>query len=91
MPFRGEYLEVEAPRRVVVSWGMAGNDEFPPGSSRVEFTLEPTQSGTTLHLLHTGLPAARARNHGLGWSHYLGRLAASASGGAPGPDPGFQT
>jgi uncharacterized protein YndB with AHSA1/START domain len=86
VPFRGEYLEVDAPRRVVVSWGMAGNDEFPPGASRVEFTLQPTSHGTTLYLLHTGLPEARARRHGVGWSHYLGRLELAASGTLPGPD-----
>src|SRR5579864_4634217 len=33
-PFRGEYLEVQPPHRVVVSWGLAGSDSFPPGSMR---------------------------------------------------------
>ena len=37
VPFRGEYLEVDPPHRVVVSWGMAGSADLPPGSSRVEF------------------------------------------------------
>ncbi|MFP3787315.1 SRPBCC family protein, partial [Burkholderia sp. SIMBA_024] len=39
---RGEYLHVEHPRRVVVSWGVAGSETLPAGSSRVEFTLTPT-------------------------------------------------
>ncbi|TMD01236.1 MAG: SRPBCC domain-containing protein, partial [Chloroflexi bacterium] len=52
---RGEYLEVDPPRRVVVSWGMAGAVDLPPGSSRVEFVLRPTPSGTNLSLRHTGL------------------------------------
>ncbi|MBV8716360.1 MAG: SRPBCC domain-containing protein [Chloroflexi bacterium] len=89
VPFRGEYLEVEQPHRVVVSWGLAGSDDFPPGVSRVEFTLQPTPRGTTLHLLHTGLPESHAATHGLGWAHYLSRLQHSASGNPPGPDPGF--
>jgi uncharacterized protein YndB with AHSA1/START domain len=91
VPFRGEYLSVEAPRRVVISWGMAGNDDFPPGTSTVEFTLVPTQRGTTLHLVHTGLPKGAARRHGLGWRHYLSRLGQAAQGNPPGADPGFST
>jgi uncharacterized protein YndB with AHSA1/START domain len=87
--FRGEYLEVEPPHRVVVSWGLAGSDDFPPGSSRVEFTLWPTPAGTTLRLLHTGLPETHARTHRLGWSHYLARLTRAARDDLPGPDPGF--
>src|SRR5205807_25791 len=63
VPFRGEYLEVDPPRRVVVSWGMAGSADLPPGSSRVEFTLTATASGTALSLAHTGLPETRARTH----------------------------
>jgi len=91
VPFRGEYVSVEKPRRVVVSWGMAGSDDFPPGSSRVEFTLEATQRGTTLHLVHSGLPDSRAAGHGLGWGHYLGRLTQAAQGTPPGADAGFST
>jgi uncharacterized protein YndB with AHSA1/START domain len=91
VPFRGEYLEVDEPRRVVVSWGMAGNDAFPPGTSRVEFTLQPTPQGTTLHLVHTGLPETHASTHGLGWAHYLARLQQAAAGNPPGRDGGFQT
>ena len=84
VPFRGEYLEVDPPHRVVVSWGMAGSADLPPGSSRVEFTLTPTPTGTALSLNHTGLPETRAQTHGIGWRHYLGRLHISAAGGDPG-------
>ena len=90
VPFRGEYISVEEPRHVVVSWGMAGSDDFPPGTSRVEFTLEATHRGTTLHLVHSGLPEARAAGHGRGWAHYLARLTQAAQGNPPGLDPGFQ-
>ena len=31
VPVRGRYLEVDPPRRVVVSWGVAGNTDIPPG------------------------------------------------------------
>ena len=87
--FRGEYLEVEPPHRVVVSWGLAGSDDFPAGSSRVEFTLSATPEGTTLRVLHSGLPDTHVRTHGLGWEHYLARLTRAARGDLPGPDTGF--
>ena len=86
---RGEYLVVEPPRRVVVSWGMEGAADLPPGHSRVEFTLTPTGQGTRLHLLHTGLPESRAKNHAAGWGNYMGRLQLVATGRDAGRD-GFR-
>lgn len=83
---RGEYLEVDPPRRVVVSWGMAGARDLPPGSTRVEFTLTPNATGTTLSLSHTGLPDTRMGTHAQGWAHYLGRLRTVLRGLDPGPD-----
>jgi uncharacterized protein YndB with AHSA1/START domain len=83
---RGQYVEVDRPHRVVVSWGMAGSEDLPPGASRVEFTLTPTVNGTVLDLVHTGLPDSRARGHALGWANYLGRLLLAASGTDPGVD-----
>lgn len=87
VPIRGSYLEVDAPHRVVVSWGAAGNPVLPPGSSRVEFTLTPTPAGTRLRLVHADLPDEEVPKHGMGWSHFLARLAAAASGAHPGADP----
>jgi uncharacterized protein YndB with AHSA1/START domain len=83
---RGEYLEVDPPRRVVVSWGMAGTEDLPPGSSRVEFTLTRTPTGTRLELVHSGLPETRAGGHATGWANYLARLRSTARGIDPGPD-----
>ena len=83
---RGQYLEVDPPHRVVVSWGMAGSDDLPPGSSRVEFRLSATEAGTRLDLVHTGLPETRGVTHAAGWAHYLGRLRVAAGGAVPGTD-----
>ena len=83
---RGEYLEVDPPRRVVVSWGMAGADDLPPGSTQVEFTLTPIATGTRLELVHSGLPEMRAHGHAAGWANYLARLRSAARGIDPGPD-----
>jgi uncharacterized protein YndB with AHSA1/START domain len=87
VPVRGRYIEIEPPRRVVVSWGVAGSAELPPGSTQVEFTLTPTTAGTRLHLVHRNLPESQAEMHGVGWGHFLARLALAAAGHAPGPDP----
>ena len=38
-PVRGEYVEVDPPHRVVVTWGLLGSEQLPAGSSRVEFRL----------------------------------------------------
>jgi uncharacterized protein YndB with AHSA1/START domain len=87
VPVRGQYLEVDPPRRVVVSWGVAGHADMPPGATRVEFTLSPTSGGTRLHLVHRDLPASQTEMHGTGWDHFFGRLTASVTGADPGPDP----
>ncbi len=86
-PVRGRYLEVDPPRRVVVSWGVAGSEVHPPGSSRVEFTLVPVGGGTRLDLVHRGLPEAQAPGYARGWDHFFGRLQESATGVDPGADP----
>jgi uncharacterized protein YndB with AHSA1/START domain len=86
-PVRGRYIEVDPPRRVVVTWGVAGSEVHPPGSSRVEFTLVPVGGGTRLDLVHRDLPAERAPGYARGWEHFGGRLVIAAPGGDPGPDP----
>jgi uncharacterized protein YndB with AHSA1/START domain len=85
-PIRGHYLEVEPPRRVVVSWGIAGSDELPPGLSTVTFSLTPTDRGTRVEVTHSGLPEPRVAGHAYGWAHFLPRLAAVARGDSLGPD-----
>jgi uncharacterized protein YndB with AHSA1/START domain len=91
VPVRGRYTEVEPPHRVVVSWGVAGNAEMPPGTTEVEFTLTPTSSGTRLRLVHRDIPDSQASMHAVGWDHFLSRLVIAASGTDPGPDPWLET
>jgi len=57
VPVRGRYLELEPPRRLVISWGHAGSERLPPGSSTVEITLTPRDGGTLVEIVHRGLPA----------------------------------
>ncbi len=76
----GRYLELDPPRRLVISWGRAGSAEFPPGSSRLEVTLRAEGGGTWVEVVHSGLPEQEAGRHALGWRHYLSRLARTATG-----------
>jgi uncharacterized protein YndB with AHSA1/START domain len=88
---KGEYIEVEAPNRVVFTWGWEGQESgehaVPPGSSRVEIDLTPDGDGTLVRLRHLDLPDESREIHGQGWDLYLGRLARAAGGDDPGPDP----
>ncbi|PSL00435.1 uncharacterized protein YndB with AHSA1/START domain [Haloactinopolyspora alba] len=83
---RGRYLEVDRPHRVVVTWGVAGSPDLPPGASRVAFTLTPTTHGTRVELTHSGLPDDQLDGHADGWQHFLSRLGVVASGGDAGDD-----
>lgn len=83
---RGRYLHVERPRRVIVSWGVAGSDDLPAGSSTVEFRLTAVDEGTRVDLVHSGLPEVGLAGHADGWEHFLPRLAIAASGGDAGTD-----
>jgi uncharacterized protein YndB with AHSA1/START domain len=85
---RGEYVEIDTPSRVVFTWGWEGtSNPVPPGSSRVEISLQPDGDGTLVRLRHLDLPEAEREIHGHGWDHYLSRLAQAAAGKDPGSDP----
>jgi uncharacterized protein YndB with AHSA1/START domain len=73
-PVRGEYVAVEPPRRVVFTWGVAGNDLLPPGSTTVEVVLTADGSDTVVQLFHHDLPAGEHGRHLEGWTTMLGRL-----------------
>ncbi len=85
VPVRGRYLAIDRPRRLLLSWGHAGSDRLPPGASTLEVTLTPRDGGTTVTIVHAGLPAPEDRQHRLGWPHFLDRLVIAAAGGDPGP------
>ena len=87
VPIRGTFLELNPPQRLIFSWGVAGNDDFPVGSTTVEITLTADRGGTLLELAHRDLPADELPKHGIGWAHFLPRLVIAASGNNPGPDP----
>jgi len=85
-PVRGMFLEVDPPRRVTVSWGFAGHETLPPGSSTVSFELTSIRAGTRVEVVHTDLPEGDVPGHVDGWSHFLPRLARAAKGEQLPPD-----
>jgi uncharacterized protein YndB with AHSA1/START domain len=84
---RGRFVEVVPPSRLVVTWGVAGNDTFPAGSTTVEIVLHRDGAATLLELTHHDLPPDELPRHDQGWAHFLARLTVAAAGGDPGPDP----
>src|ERR1044072_1461567 len=83
---RGEFVEVDAPRRLVFTWGWEpgadGPNPVPPGSSTLEIEPTPDGAGTRLRFVHRDLPSDEtAASHGHGWDHYLARLETAAAGG----------
>lgn len=87
VPIRGAFVEVDPPRRLVFSWGVAGHDTIPPGATTVEIVLTPDGSGTVVELAHHDLPPDELAKHDVGWGHFLARLVVAGRGDDPGPDP----
>ncbi len=71
----GKFLELEAPRRAVLSW--QGVDE--PGETRVTFNVEPQEEGVAVTLIHGGFGSGEAWDQALaeaekGWTRGLENL-----------------
>jgi uncharacterized protein YndB with AHSA1/START domain len=74
---RGEFVEVDRPRRVVFTWGFEGKGfGTEPGSSMVEVTLTPADGGGThVRLVHSGLSEPAIPIHDRGWDAQMRNLA----------------
>lgn len=69
----GEFIEIEAPKRLVFTWVSPYTG---PDPSLVTLELEPDgASATQLRLVHSHLPNAVAPSHRDGWGTMLDRLA----------------
>lgn len=73
----GEFLEIDQPRRIVMSWQWisGGLPQERERVSRLELHLRPIDTGTELTLIHAGLcDEASAGEHGWGWGGALHKL-----------------
>jgi uncharacterized protein YndB with AHSA1/START domain len=80
-PVRGEFVEVDPPRRLVFTWGVEGEAGMPPGSTTVEVVLAADGEDTVVTLTHRGLTGDFRRSHEEGWKRRLGALAPIAAEG----------
>ena len=69
----GSYKEIEPGKRVLFTWGWAGSEDVPPGSSEVLIELEPYDGQTLVRFSHSGLDPKPAASHSEGWEHYADR------------------
>lgn len=71
----GEVVEIDAPSRIVFTYGYVAGTPVPPGGSRVTIRLEPIARGTRLHLVHEFADAAVRDHHVQGWRYQLSLFA----------------
>ena len=67
----GEVVEIDAPSRIVFTYGYARGAPIPPGGSRVTIHLDPVSRGTRLRLVHELTDAAVRDEHVQGWRYQL--------------------
>ena len=67
----GDVLEIDPPRRLVLSYVYASGNPIPPGSSRVTIRLVAEHESTRLHLAHEFVDAAVRDEHVQGWRFQL--------------------
>ncbi|MEO7085781.1 MAG: SRPBCC domain-containing protein [Gemmatimonadaceae bacterium] len=73
----GEFLEIERPERVVMSWRWTSGGVLDEQGkvSCLEIRLRPIETGTELTLVHSGLTGeGSARSHDGGWAGALEKL-----------------
>jgi uncharacterized protein YndB with AHSA1/START domain len=68
----GDVIVVEAPRRIVFTYGYATSEQQPkPGGSQVTITLTPVGTSTRLHLTHAFAEVAHREAFVQGWRYQL--------------------
>lgn len=71
----GEYLEVEPPERLAMTWRWLGSEDDGDAESRIEIDLRPVENGTELVFTHALLGSEESRKgHEQGWNGALDKL-----------------
>lgn len=70
----GEYVAVEPPHRLVMTWHASGTPHDNGEPSLLSIELQPHAQGTRLLLLHERLPAGSETSYGGGWAAVLQAL-----------------
>jgi len=76
----GAVLEIEAPDRIVFSYGFASGTPMPLGASRVRITCEDEAGATRVRLHHALADAAARDEHVQGWRYQLSVFANVVAG-----------
>ena len=71
----GEVLEIEAPDRLVFTYGYAAGTPIPENGSRVTIRLEAVANGARLHLTHDFADLIPREHHVQGWRYQLALFA----------------
>lgn len=68
----GRFIELDRPTRLVFSYGWEGDlMGVPPEPTRVEITFVETEDGTTVSLVHRGIPTNSVDDHREGWDYFF--------------------
>ena len=72
----GKVIEIEPPRRLVITWGAASQADQPDSHSRVTFVIEPYEEMVKLTVTHDELEAGSGMDGGIrkGWPVVLSSL-----------------
>ncbi len=71
----GEVVEVDAPRRIVFTYGYVSGAPIPEGASRVTIEVSPSPAGSRVTLRHELADAAVRDAHVQGWRYQLSLFA----------------
>ena len=86
-PVRGRFLELDPPRRLLISWGYAGSDHLPPGPAPSKSGSPPTVAAPVSNSSTAACPGASGQNTPSAGTTISPGSRLPPSGRDPGPTP----